>query len=275
MGALQSGTAWSQPSGTSPAVNAVTPGATDIAGVVTGPRGPEAGMWVIAETSDLPTRFARIVVTDEQGRYLLPDLPVANYSVWVRGYGLVDSPRLTGKPGQTLNLRAIAAPDAASAAHYYPAIYWYTMMKIPPPEAFGGSTDIPKQITRGGWLRQMNNVDCIGCHQLGQASTRTIPAQLGSFASGQEAWVRRIQSGQSGHSMTLRIAGQFGGASREPGATVYRSVRDRCWDDSLALDPHRVGKNRALQLGAAQVGPAQIGALQVGAGQIGIGEIGA
>ena len=67
--------------------------ADDIAGVVTGPRGPEAGVWVIAETRDLPTPFAKIVVTDDQGRFLVPDLPKANYTVWVRGYGLVDSPR--------------------------------------------------------------------------------------------------------------------------------------------------------------------------------------
>src|SRR6266571_2641066 len=73
------------------------PGATvridrdDIGGVVSGPRGPEAGVWVIAETTELPTTFTRIVVTDDRGRYLLPDLPSARYSIWVRGYGLVDS----------------------------------------------------------------------------------------------------------------------------------------------------------------------------------------
>src|SRR5579872_6762626 len=67
--------------------------ANDIAGTVTGAKGPEAGVWVIAETRDLPTKYVKIVVTDDQGRYLLPDLPKANYDVWVRGYGLIDSPR--------------------------------------------------------------------------------------------------------------------------------------------------------------------------------------
>src|SRR5919106_943642 len=61
----------------------------DIGGVVTGPHGPEAGVWVIAETSDLPTKFVRIVVTHDAGRYVIPELPKANYNVWVRGYGLV------------------------------------------------------------------------------------------------------------------------------------------------------------------------------------------
>ena len=151
----------------------------DIGGVVTGPSGPEAGVWVIAETTELPTKYAKIVVTDDQGRYVIPDLPNANYQVWVRGYGLVDSPKARAKPGQQLNLTAVPAPNERAAAHYYPAIYWYAMMKIPPEKDFGGSTDIPKNITREIWRQRMGNVDCIGCHQLGQESTRTIPAQFG------------------------------------------------------------------------------------------------
>ena len=199
--------------------------ADDIGGLVRGPNGPEAGVWVIAETTDLPTKFARMVVTDDQGRYVIPDLPVANYQVWVRGYGLVDSARMRAKPGQILNLAASPAPDAAAAAHYYPAIHWFTMMKIPPAKDFGGSTDIPKNITRDRWLKQMNNVDCIGCHQLGQESTRTIPAQLGKFDSGEDAWVRRLQAGQSGSAMTNRMAGEFG-------AVPYKYFGD--WTDRIA-----------------------------------------
>ena len=199
--------------------------ATEIGGVVTSSKGPEAGVWVIAETTDLPTKFARIVVTDDQGRYLIPDLPTANYSVWVRGYGLVDSPKMRTKPGMTLNLPAVIAPSEAAAAHYYPAAYWYAMLKIPPASDFGGSTDIPKNITQDNWLRQMNNVDCIGCHQLGQEATRMIPASLGKFESGAEAWQRRILSGQSGEMMTNRIAGQFGGVP-------YKYFGD--WTDRIA-----------------------------------------
>src|SRR6185436_16530639 len=77
--------------------------ADDLAGVVRSSKGPEAGVWVIAETKDLPTPYAKIVVTDDQGRYLLPDLPKANYSIFVRGYGLVDSPRVSATPGKALN----------------------------------------------------------------------------------------------------------------------------------------------------------------------------
>ncbi len=207
----------------------VPPGAVidsdDIGGVVTGPNGPEAGVWVIAETTDLPTRYTKSVVTDDQGRYVIPDLPTANYQVWVRGYGLVDSPRLRAKPGQVLNHTAVKAPDERAAAHYYPAIYWYTMMKIPPEKDFGGSTDIPKDVTRDIWRQRMNNVDCIGCHQLGQEATRTVPAQFGQFKSGEEAWARRIASGQYGYMMTNRIAGQLGGVP-------YKYFGD--WTDRVA-----------------------------------------
>src|SRR5687768_2429540 len=111
----------------------------DIAGVVTGARGPEAGVWVIAETSDLPTKFAKIVVTDDRGRYLLPDLPPASYSIWVRGYGLVDSPKRQAKPGTTLNLRATPAPNPRAAAEYYPAVYWYSLLKVPAESEFPGT----------------------------------------------------------------------------------------------------------------------------------------
>ena len=184
----------------------------DIGGTVTGPKGPEAGVWVIAETNDLPTNFIKIVVTDDHGRYVIPDLPTANYQVWARGYGLVDSPKLRAKPGQIVNHTAVAAPNDAAAAHYYPAIYWYAMLKIPPAADFGGHTDIPQGITQTTWIARMKNVDCVGCHQLGNEATRTIPAQLGNFATHDEAWIRRVRSGQFGEQMTARLAGQLGSA---------------------------------------------------------------
>src|SRR5207253_10273176 len=105
--------------------------ADDIGGVVTSSAGAEAGVWVIAETTDLPTKFARMVVTDDQGRYVMPDLPQANYQMFVRGYGLVDSPRGAAKPGQHVDLKAGVAPDARAAAPAYPATYWPSRLEIP------------------------------------------------------------------------------------------------------------------------------------------------
>jgi hypothetical protein len=101
---------------------AVSIGATDIGGVVTGANGPEAGVWVIAETNDLPTKYAKIVVTDDQGRYVVPDLPKANYDIWVRGYGLVDSPKVQGTPGKLVDLKATPAPTASAAAQKRAAV---------------------------------------------------------------------------------------------------------------------------------------------------------
>src|SRR6202008_4989646 len=129
----------------------------DIGGRVTGPNGPEAGVWVIAETRDLPVRFIRIVVTDDQGRYVIPDLPKANYSVWVRGYGLVDSPKVKAMPGKILNLKAVIAPNEAAAAQYYPSIYWYSMMKTPDKSEFGDKGKMPDKLTQNGYLNLMKS----------------------------------------------------------------------------------------------------------------------
>jgi len=185
--------------------------ADDIGGVVTGPHGPEAGVWVIAETRDLPTRFAKMVVTDDQGRYVVPDLPAAKYQLWVRGYGLVDSPKVDAAPGRHVNLTAVPAPNEAAAAQYYPAIYWFAMLKIPDKDQFGGKSDIPEKMTQVDWLTTIKNQSCVGCHQLGQLATRTIPAALGQFKSGEEAWIRRVQAGQAAPLMVNQLAGKLGG----------------------------------------------------------------
>ena len=119
---------------------AIHVGASDLGGVVNSAKGPEAGVWVIAETTDLPTKFAKIVVTDGQGRYVIPDLPPdVNYQVWVRGYGLVDSPKVESQPGRQLNLKAVIAPNERAAAEYYPPIYWYSMLKVPAKSEFPGT----------------------------------------------------------------------------------------------------------------------------------------
>jgi hypothetical protein len=192
--------------------SAVAIDSDDIGGVVRGPGGPEAGVWVIAETRDLPTRFTRSVVTDERGRYVVPDLPQAHYKVWVRGYGLIDSPKADADPGKQLDLAAVPAPNDTTAAHYYPAIYWYSMLKIPGPDQFGGNGDLPDNIKLIDWLNLMKNNGCIGCHQLGGLATRTIPATFGNLGSSETAWARRIQSGQAGELMVNILIGQLASA---------------------------------------------------------------
>src|SRR5213593_1315644 len=161
----------------------------DIGGVVTSAKGLEAGVWVIAETTDLPAKFVKTVVTDDQGQYVLPDLPPANYQVFVRGYGLIDSRRVTAKRGQQLNIRVDVAPDAKSAAQVYPAAWWLSM--LPAPEG----QDAQKTFALG-------MKECHDCHQLGNKPTREIsPAFAKDSSSSLEAWDKRTRVGPSGPSM--------------------------------------------------------------------------
>ena len=202
----------------------------DLGGVVTSANGPEAGVWVIAETTDLPTKFVKIVVTDDQGRYLLPDLPSADYSVWVRGYGLVDSPKVQAAPGRTLDLTAVVAPNARAAAEYYPAGYWFSLLEPPSksefpgtgPEGNGIATTIRSQ---ADWIRNVKSGSCMACHQLGNKATREIPDSLGTFDSTVAAWDRRVQSGQAG-------AGMSNGLNRLGRQRVLEMFAD--WTDRIA-----------------------------------------
>ena len=221
----------------------------DIGGVVRGPGGPEAGVWVIAETRDLPVRYIKIVVTDDQGRYVIPDLPKANYDVWVRGYGLVDSPKVKSEPGKQLSLTAVKAPSEADAAKYYPAIYWYAMMKIPPAEAFGPNTDMPPNVKLTDYLNAMKNNGCVGCHQLGQLSTRTIPSfHLEPSKNHEEAWIRRIQSGQAGENMVTTAAGQLGGVPFKYFGDWTERVAKGELPDSKPTRPQGVERNMVVTL---------------------------
>src|SRR6516225_10313992 len=122
-----------------PGGEGISIGNDDIGGVVASTRGPEGGVWVIAETTELPTKFVRIVVTDDRGRYLVPQLPRANYKVWARGYGLVDSPPVPSIPGKIVNLTALVAPNARAAAESYPAIYWFSLLQVPQKNEFPGT----------------------------------------------------------------------------------------------------------------------------------------
>ena len=163
--------------------------ADDIGGIVTSAAGSEAGVWVIAETMDLPTRFIRIVSTDDDGQYVLPDLPEATYEVFVRGYGLVDSERVNGTPGQMLNLDAVVAPDAVAAAQVYPAAWWLSMMELP--EGDLSHRELGSSVT-----------GCMNCHQVGNKATREIlPGILSESDSHFDAWDQRVQMGPMGAGM--------------------------------------------------------------------------
>lgn len=172
------------------AQDAVEIDADDIGGRVTSADGPEAGVWVVAETTELPTRFIRIVVTDDEGLYLLPDLPAATYEIFVRGYGLVDSPRVTASPGQQLDLTGVVAPNAAAAAEIYPAAWWLSMLELP--DGDRSQQELGSAVT-----------GCMNCHQVGNRATREIPADILSGAESHlEAWDQRVSMGPMGGSMS-------------------------------------------------------------------------
>jgi hypothetical protein len=176
-----------------------------IVGTVTSSAGPEAGVWVIAETTDLPTRYIKEVVTDDQGRYLVPGLPQARYTVWARGYGLVDSPKVETQPGKRVDLKPTLAPDRKAAAHYYPANYWYALLQVPEENDFPGTAASGNGISsniksQAQWIHLIKTDSCESCHQLGNQYTRTIPAMFNNLDPAQ-AWMRRPQSGQAGSAM--------------------------------------------------------------------------
>ena len=243
--------------------NRVAVNSDDIGGVVTSSKGPEAGVWVIAETTDLPTKFRKIVVTDDAGRYLLPELPKATYKVWVRGYGLVDSKPVEATPGKTLALTAVIAPNARAAAQYYPGDYWYSLLKLPPKSAFPmkvrssgdikivrayGETGEKGENSSGNYgAIQGTEVEsqaqwafllkrgCEVCHQMGNKATRELEPELGTFDSPALAWERRLMSGQVGPQMT-NLLNNFG---HERGLAMFADWSNRIAAGEIPPAPPR------------------------------------
>jgi len=219
-----------------------------IHGVVRSDAGPEAGVWVIAETDDTPTKLVKIVVTDDDGRYLLPELPDATYDVWVRGYGLVDSPTVTGRPGQELALRAILAPTPRDAAKIYPANYWYSLIEVPAKSEFPGTGPdgngiAPGMTSQAAWVDRMKQ-GCQLCHQLGTRITREVD-HLDDFDSTLAAWDHRVQTGQRGASMNGGM-NRFG---RERGLQMFADWTERIAGGELPpVPPRPSGVERNLVL---------------------------
>jgi len=129
----------------------------------------------------------------------------------VRGYGLVDSPKIDAEPGRQLNLTAVIAPSLKDAAQYYPAIYWAAMIRVPDKSKFPGTGPNGNGIstafkTHDQYLNFVKTNGCGNCHQIGNYATRTIPEALGKFDSSIAAWARRLQSGPGGTTMINNIA---------------------------------------------------------------------
>ena len=207
-------------------------------GVVRSQEGPEAGVWVIAETDDLDTRFRKIVVTDEHGRYLVPDLPTASYRVWVRGYGLVDSAPVRGRPGETLNLSASPAGSPQEAAQIYPANYWYSLLEPPSQSEFPGTGPNGNGIagtlqSQAAWV-DITKQGCQLCHQMGNRFTFDT-SHLERFDSTKEAWDHRLTFGQRGSQMS-GVLNRFG---RDRGLGMFADWSDRIAGGEVPVAPPR------------------------------------
>lgn len=217
-------------------------GSGDIAGTVRSAHGPEAGIWVIAETNDLGTRYAKIVVTDEQGRFLIPELPSANYNVWTRGYGLVDSQKVQAAPGQKLALHAVIAPNMQAAAQYYPADYWYSLLHVPAKSKFPGTGPQgngidPSMRSQEYWINNYKT-NCNVCHQLGDKATREIESSLsrvGTYETSADAWGLRTLTGQDGAGMSAL----FNAPGRKVAEQVFGNWTDRIVGGELPPAPPR------------------------------------
>ena len=222
--------------------------ADDVGGVVRGPDGPEAGVWVIAETDDFATRFRKIVVTGDDGRYVLPDLPEARYDIWVRGYGLRDSEPVSGRPGDALDLDAAPAADPREAAQVYPANYWYSLVEVPAADEFPGTGDSGNGISPGmrhqaAWIDGLKQ-GCQLCHQLGNLATREV-LNPGDFDSTAAAWAHRVRAGQRGALMNGMLR-RFGA---ERVVAMYADWTDRIVAGEVPPAPPRPrGRERNVVL---------------------------
>ena len=210
----------------------------DISGTVTSENGPEAGVWVIAETTDLPTKFIKSVVTGDDGRYLIPELPEASYKIWVRGYGLLDSGGITADPGATVDIRAIVAATPAEAARVFPANYWYSLIEPPAPSEFPGTgpegNGIAANLQHQGQWVDIQKQGCMLCHQLGNRIIRQID-NLEQFDSTVAAWDHRVKMGQRGSQMT-NVMSRFG---RERGLQMFADWSDRVAAGAVPATPPR------------------------------------
>ncbi len=213
--------------------------AGDITGVVNGPTGPEAGVWVIAETGALDTQLIKIVVTNDEGRFLVPELPDASYQVWVRGYGLKDSSPVEAMPGADLTLTASAPAHAQEAASIYPASYWYSLVAVPPASDFPGTGPDgngigPRMTSQEAWVDQMKQ-GCQLCHQIGNQITREITHIRDRYDSTVDAWENRIMYGQRGG----RMSGMLSQMGRDRAVAMYADWTDRIAGGEVPPAPPR------------------------------------
>ena len=210
----------------------------EITGVVTSANGTEAGVWVIAETNESDTQLRKIVVTGNDGRFLLPELPDVTFNIWARGYGLLDTMPVIASPGSALEITATIASTPQQAAQVYPANYWYSLIEPPKASEFPGTgpsgNGLNEALQTQGQYIDIQKQGCMLCHQLGTKITREI-RDLDQFDSTIAAWDHRVQFGQRGGQMSNTMS-RFG---RQRGLEMFADWSDRISAGEVPQAPPR------------------------------------
>ena len=214
-----------------------------ITGTVQSDKGPEAGVWVIAETKETSTGLIKIVVTDDRGRFMLPELPTASYKVWSRGYGILDTAPLEMKPSATaITIKAATAKTPQEAAKVYPGNYWLSLMEPPAKSMFPGTGKDgngvgPTMLTQDHWINTIKS-NCNFCHQLGNALTRDLDHVMKAHPESKtaaEAWDWRLGTGVRGNSMYAALNSM----GHDPTVKVFADWTDRIAKGEVPPAPAR------------------------------------
>ena len=206
----------------------------DIDGLVTVEGENSGGLWVIAETIDTPTPYRKIVVTHDDGRFVIPDLPSdAEFQIWVRGYGIEDSPKFAARVEHEIvfDLQPASSPQVAAQA--YPANYWLAMLDLPEVSEFPGTGDngIGRQMEhQGDWVDGVKD-RCQLCHQMGHKFTRVFPDDS-TVTNLRAGWDARLQLGE-------QMNNQMNAMGRTRGLTMFTDWTERINAGEVPLTPPR------------------------------------
>lgn len=194
----------------------------DIDGTVTITDGEPGGLWVIAQTTDTPTPFRKIVVTADDGRFVIPDVPSdAAYRVWLRGYGIEDSDEYWARSEHVVDFEISLASTPQAAAQSFPANYWLSMINLPDPSEFPGtgSNGLGNQMEyQGDWVDGVKD-RCQLCHQMGHVFTRVFPEDA-DYASTRAGWDARVRLGE-------QMNNQMNAMGRQRSLDVFVDWTDR------------------------------------------------
>ena len=160
----------------------------------------------------LATPFRKIVVTDEAGRYLVPDLPGRIMSCGWR-LRLVDSPPVAAHAGRSRRVAGCRRARRARGGADLAGELLVLAVEVPPETSSSrgpgpnGNGIAPEVVTQHQSISTIK-AGCNVCHQLGDLATREIP-QVASGRSGRsgDAWDMRTQAGRTGTAMISAING--------------------------------------------------------------------